>query len=279
MIRKTHVFSISMLLLLASVPVVFAQSDLGSQLAELASLKDRIKDPDTRTRVDAFHRVWSIAIASDNADAKLMALDLIREPVASASDHIRIPAVYAIVEIANRSTDPKVKRTAIASLREPMIAAQLPIRAAAIDAINSIICSSESSDVALEALQLLGGPVRSGNNGVRIPAINAVIHAVEHASDDRAANAALDMLTAPLDSMAMIGGMEVRLMAVVAVERIGVNAIDVATKAKAMGMMQLYAGKSLWEPEAKKRAAEAAARIQASMNKKPKAPPPSTQST
>jgi hypothetical protein len=59
--------------------------------------------------------------------------------------------------------------------------------------------------------------------------------------------------------------MEVRLMAVVAVERIGVEASETAAKAKAMGVLQSSINRESWEPEARKRATEAVASIQASM--------------
>jgi hypothetical protein len=59
--------------------------------------------------------------------------------------------------------------------------------------------------------------------------------------------------------------MEVRMMAVVAVERIGVDASTTATKARALGMLRSYAGKSIWEPEAKRRAEQAATAVQNSM--------------
>jgi hypothetical protein len=62
--------------------------------------------------------------------------------------------------------------------------------------------------------------------------------------------------------MAMIGGMEVRMMAVAAVERIGMEATGTAVKAKAMGLMRSYAGKSGWETEARNRASLAATVIE-----------------
>jgi hypothetical protein len=210
--------------------------------------------------------VWTIALQSDRSEVKTLALDLLAEPVRSASDHIRMPAVYAIAEIANSTSDPQVKLKALNTLREPIVAAQLPIRNAAIDAVNSIMRAPSGDDVTLAALSLLGEPIRSGNNGVRIPAINALMRVVERSQDDRALNVALNTLTSPLDSMAMIGGMEIRLMAVVAVERIGTSATQVGTKARAMGMLQSYANNGTWEPEAKQRALEAAAAIQKTMN-------------
>jgi len=73
---------------------------------------------------------------------------------------------------------------------------------------------------------------------------------------------ALDALAGPLESGAMIGGMEVRMMAVVAVEKIGLHATGVGSRAKAMGMLQGYAAKDSWEPEARRRARDAVAAIQ-----------------
>lgn len=250
-----------------------SQSTLGAQLAELNSLKENIKSSDTRTRVDAFHRAWSIAVASDDTNVKLLALDLMKEPVGSASDHIRMPAVYAIAEVANSTTDLSVKSKALSTLKEPAVAAQLPIRLAVVDAVNSMLCSQTTASLAMEAVQLLGDSVRSGNNGIRIPAINAVTHIAISSRDDRVFNTTLDLLQGPLDSMAMIGGMEVRMMAVVEVERLGVYAPEIGTKAKAMGMLQASANNSQWEPEARHRAAEGAAQVQNSM----KQPPPANQ--
>lgn len=244
-----------------------AQSDAAAQLAELEPLVNKVRHADTRVRVDAFHRVWTLALSSGSSDVKLRALDLMSEPAGSASDHIRMPAVYAIAEIANSSPDGRVKQKALATLREPMRASQLPIRIAAIDAVNSIVRAGNRGELASAALALLGEQVRSGNNGVRIPAINAVMRTVEKCPDARACNEALDLLQSPLDSMAAIGGMEVRMMAVVAVERIGVEASEPGTKAKAMGLAQAAAGKSGWEPEAKKRAQDAATHIQNSMKR------------
>jgi hypothetical protein len=40
---------------------------------------------------------------------------------------------------------------------------------------------------------------------------------------------------------------------------------EAAAKGKAMGLLQSYVGKSTWEPEAKRRAAEAVAAVQNSM--------------
>lgn len=262
--HKLHLFFVAFVTLILTGSTL-AQNSTMTQLAELIGLKDKIKNADTRTRVDAFHRVWTIALESQSPEVKMTALGLMAEPVGSSSDHIRMPAVYAIAEIANSTNDAQVKMKALSTLREPVVAGQLPIRIAVVDAINQIRWNT-AGDLPLEAVKLLGEPLRSGNNGIRIPAINAIVRTVEQSNNDRAYSAALDQLVAPLESAAMIGGMEIRMMAVVAVERIGMEATEVTTKAKAMGMMQSYANKGGWEPEAKKRAGEAAMKIQNSMS-------------
>ena len=122
----------------------------------------------------------------------------------------------------------------------------MPIRDVAIDAVNSIAGSGTNGDVALAAIRALAEPIRSGNNGVRIPAINALVRAVHGKRDVDASAAALDLLVAPLDSSAAIGGMEVRMMAVAALEKIGRDATDVGTKARAMGLLQAYATRGNW---------------------------------
>ena len=53
------------------------------------------------------------------------------------------------------------------------------------------------------------------------------------------------------------------MMAVAALEKIGRESADTGTKAKAMGLLQAYGSRSGWEPEARKRAQEGAARIEA----------------
>jgi len=259
---KASAFTIVLITIVASALAQTDQSTLAAQMAELNGLKDKVNSADTRTRVAAFHRAWTIALASDDSRVKILALELMKEPVGSASDHIRMPAVYAIAEIANSTSDLTVKSKALATLKEPMVAGQLPIRLAAVDAVNSMMCSATSAPLALEAVQLLGEPVRSGNNGIRIPAINAVAHVALLSKDDHVFNAAIDVMQEPLHSMALIGGMEVRMMAVVEVERLGMSAPDIASKAKAMGLLQSCANNDLWEPEARSQAAEAAARIQ-----------------
>ncbi len=224
-----------------SPSVAAGQVAVGTSLAELIALKSKVGNAETRVRVDALHQVWSIALGSDSRDVKLTALDLLTEPVGSSSDHIRMPAVYAIVDIAGSSRDVEVQRRALAALAEPLGAEQVPIRNVAIDAVNAIVASAERGQVAVAAVAALGPPARSGNNGVRIPAINALVRAVKGSGSDQASQAAIDLLVSSLDSSAMIGGFEVRMMAIRAVETIGVDASGIATKAKAMGLLQSYA--------------------------------------
>lgn len=252
-------------LLLVASPAVPQDAAVATQLAELISLKDKVGDADTRVRVAAMHRVWTIGVASTARDVKLNAVGLLAEPVGSASDHIRMPAVYAIADIAGSTGDVEVKRRAISTLREPLLASQVPIRDVAIDALNTIVMGGPGADVALAALDVLAPAVRSGNNGVRLPAINAVVRAVGGSQSDRACQVALDLLVAPLESEAMIGGLEVRMMALWAVERVGLHAAEVGTKARAMGLLQAYAAKGGWEPEARARAQQGAAAIQNSL--------------
>jgi len=234
------------------------------EIAELISLREKVASPDTRTRVEATHRAWALGLATSDPEIKIAALQLLAEPVGSASDHIRMPAMYAMAEIANSSADTKVKTRALELLAEPLRADQVPIRDVAVDVVNSIVNSADRGAIALAAVHALGEPVKSGNNGVRIPAINAIVNAVRGSHNEAAYEAALGLLAAPLDSNAMIGGMEVRMMAVAAVERIGVESSAADAKGKAMGLLQSYAGKNTWEPEAKRRAAEAVAAIQSS---------------
>jgi hypothetical protein len=196
---------------------------------------------------------------------KLASLGLLTEPAGSSSDHIRMPAVYAIAEIANSTDDPDVKIRALKALAEPLQASQVPIRDVAIDAVNSITRAAKDSEVAIAAVRALAPALNSGTNGVRIPAINAVVRAAEGSRSARASQAAIDALIPALESQAMIGGLEVRMMAIYAVERIGRDASDVATRAKAMGLLQAELSRNSWEPEAKQRAQEAVAVIERSL--------------
>src|SRR5262249_39279443 len=237
------------------------------QIAELISLREKVASPDTRTRVDATHRVWAVGLATADPEIKLTALQLLAGPVGSSSDHIRMPAMYAMAEIAGSTADTKVKTRALELLADPLRAGQVPVRDVAVDVVNDIANSADRNAIAPAAVRALGEPVRSGNNGVRIPAIYAVVNAVRGSHNEAAYLAALDVLSATLESNSMTGGMEVRMMAVVAVERIGVESTETGAKAKAMGILQSYAGKGGWEPEAKRRAEEAVAAIQNSMKK------------
>ena len=253
---------ISLIVAGAALPAMAQSSTDALQLAELTSLKGKVGSADTRTRVDATQRVWSVGVANGRSDVKLAALALLLEPVASSSDHIRMPAMYAIVEIAGTTADVAVKEAALNALAAPLRSEQVPARDVAIDAVNGILRSGRTSELAPAALKVLAPAVGSGNNGVRIPAINAVVRAVAGSQNVSAYNTALDLLLEPLGSSAMIGGMEVRMMAIVALERIGVDAQDVGTKAKAMGLAQSYGARSGWEAEARKRASDAASAIQ-----------------
>ena len=261
MIRLNVVAGLSVVLL--SVVSAAAQTSTVGQLAELVALKDKVGNADTRVRVDALHRAWSIALASSDSEVKVTAIGLLLEPIGSSSDHIRMPAAYAVAEIANSTDDPRVKTRALGALAEPLQSTQVPMRNVAIDALNGITRSGRSGEVALAAVKALAEPIRSGNNGVRIPAINALVRAVEGRGHTASYQAAIDLLVAPLDSNAAIGGLEVRMMAVAALEKIGREATDIGTRAKAMGLLQAYGSRSGWEPEARKRAQEGAARIEA----------------
>jgi hypothetical protein len=139
--------------MLSTVPMG-AQSSVTGQLAELVALKDKVGNADTRVRVDALHRVWSVALASGDPELKVTAIGLLTDPVGSSSDHIRMPAVYAIADIANSTDDPRVKVRALGALAEPLQASQVPIRAVAIDAVNSITRRGQTGEVTLAAVRV-----------------------------------------------------------------------------------------------------------------------------
>jgi hypothetical protein len=230
---------------------------------ELASQSQFVKSADTRTRVAATHRVWNLGLAAPDSENKIRAIQLLREPVDSASDHIRMPAVYALAEIANSSKDPAVKSAALVALRPPIVSGQVPIRDVAIDAVNSIVAHARKSEIANHAVGLLSEPAQSGNNAVRMPAINAMVNAVVGSDVSAAAERAIDvLLSGPMASTSPIGGMEVRMMAIHAIEKIGLDSTDPRVKTKAMVALETAAGRGSFEPEAKERAKEAAGRIQ-----------------
>jgi hypothetical protein len=55
------------------------------------------------------------------------------------------------------------------------------------------------------------------------------------------------------------------MMAIAAIEKVGLGTADVGAKAKAMGLLQASASRTAWEPETRARAQDAAAKIQASV--------------
>lgn len=264
-IRPLHVAAVALLAALLSVRTLSAQVADAEQLAELTRLTTAIKNIETRIRVPATHRVWSIGRTSSRTDVKLKALSLLEDPINSASDHIRMPTIYAVAEIAASSTDMAVKVRALQALRRPLDAGQEPVRLAAIDALNSIVRSGTTAALGKTAVALLAGPVRSVTNGVRMPAINALVRSVEKSGDAAAYDAALDHLGEPLKSMAATGGMEVRLMALAAVECIGMDAAAIEVKSRALGIAQSFATDRGGEDESRARAKEAATAIRATI--------------
>ena len=75
MIRLNVVAALSVVLL--SVVSATAQTSAVGQLAELVALNDKVGNADTRVRVDALHRVWSIAFASSDSEVKVVAIGLL----------------------------------------------------------------------------------------------------------------------------------------------------------------------------------------------------------
>lgn len=245
-----------------------AQKELARALADLTALKGKVGNADTRTRVAAMHRVRLIALSLSEPEVKLRAIELLLEPVGSSSDHIRMPAVYAVAEIANSTTDTTVKVRAVNAMAEPIKAAQAPIRNATIDALNTISLKGPiDGSVAAAIVAVLKPVINSGVNGVRMPAINALVQAVVGRMNPAASSTAVELLREPLNSSAAIGGMEVRMMAIAAVETIGIDVTDIQVKAKAMGLLETYADKDSWETEARARARDAANRVQATISK------------
>ncbi|HEX4997617.1 MAG TPA: hypothetical protein VFY29_05300 [Terriglobia bacterium] len=233
---------------------------------ELRSQTELMKSADTRTRVDALHRVWNLALEAPDSENKIRAIRMIVDPVNSSSDQIRMPAVFALAEIANSSKDPAVKIVAIHALRGPIGSGQVPIRDVAIDAINNITANARKSEIALAAVILLHEPLESSNNGVRIPAINATVNAIVGSDNSAAAEQAIQyLLDGPMAAQAAIGGMELRMMAIHAIERIGMDSADSRVKTKAMVALEAGATRGSFEPEAKQRAKEAATRIQSAL--------------
>lgn len=265
MAKRFAIFIILSLLLLSS----YGAPQTGSAMTELTSLQPKVANLDTRTRVDALHRVWSIGLASPDPEVKLKALQLLAEPVGSSSDHIRMPAVYAMADIATSAEDVRVKVRALELLAEPLQASQVPIRDVAVDAVNLITKPGSPAEVIMAAVHALGYPIKSGNNGVRMPAMYALLYVVKGSNNDAAYNAALELLSVPLASNAAIGGMEARMMAIGEVERIALEASATGTKANAMSILRSYRTSAFWEPEAKRRAEDAATTIQNTLKPAP----------
>ena len=86
--RRTFCGWMLVVMVLVAVPAR-AQVAVANALADLTALRSKVGSPDTRTRVDATHRVWSIALAQADSSVKLMALDLMREPINSEIINVR----------------------------------------------------------------------------------------------------------------------------------------------------------------------------------------------
>jgi hypothetical protein len=241
-----------------------AQSELGREMELLEAQRSNVNNSQTSVRVAAMYAIKDIALTTMHSPVKVKALSLLEGPVGSASDHIRLPAVYAIAEVANSADDPDVKLKALQSLAEPFGSEQLVARNVATDGLNLIMSHVDKTqasavDVMTTALNLLLRAADSGNNGARMPAINSVWNTVAGCKVDRVYSLALDVLRRPIESRSMIGGMEVRFMAIEAIERIGVETKTLEIKEKAI---QLLGG----VPDTDKSRAQAATkRIYASM--------------
>jgi hypothetical protein len=253
--------------LVGTSAVVCGQAlDTPSIARELVSQTQLVKSSDTRVRVAATHRVWNLGLAAPDSENKIRAIQLLVDPANSSSDQIRIPAVYALAEIANSSKDAAVKGAALSGLRGPITSGQVAIRAVAIDAVNNITSHSRKSEIAPQVVALLSEPLDSSNNAVRMPAINATVNAIVGSDSPAAAERAIAVLSAsPLASGSAIGGMEVRMLAIHAIERIGLDSADQKVKTQAMVALEAAATRGGWEPEAKQRAKDAATKIQSSM--------------
>ena len=219
-----------------------AQSELGRRMQELEAQRSNVGSSETRERVPAMYVVKELALGTDLSPVKLKALGLLEEPAGSASDHIRLPAIYAIAEVANSTEDAEVKLGALQALSEPFASEQLVARDVAIDAVNLIMSHvdktrASSVPVMTKALNLLLRAADSGNNGARMPAIHAVWNAVSGCGVDSVYSVALDVLQRPMGSRSMIGGLEVRFMAIEAIERIGVQASSLEVKEKAIRLL------------------------------------------
>jgi hypothetical protein len=70
-VRKAGLTAAMLIPILFCADAALAQNATGVRLAELVSLKGRVGNADTRTRVDAFHRVWTIGVTSAEPEVKL----------------------------------------------------------------------------------------------------------------------------------------------------------------------------------------------------------------
>jgi hypothetical protein len=250
-------------LLLSGLPAA-AQNAVAEHTAELTSLRTAVKNIDARTRTDAIHRIWRVGVASSDLSVKKQALDMLREPIGSDFDQIRLPAAYAIAEIANSTPDGSVKTHALQQLGPVLKAGQVPVRDFAILVVDTIAGGGASQAVSGAAVTALSEPINSGNNAVRMPAIFSLVRIAGDCRYEDVCSQAINLLLRPMASQAAAGGIEVRMLAVAAMERIAVNSGSAATKGQAMGLLQSESGRR-WEPEAVRRAQAAVAAIKASM--------------
>jgi hypothetical protein len=99
-----------------------------------------------------------------------------------------------------------------------------------------------------------------------MPAVNAIVNVVVGSDSPAAAQRAIDLIfEGPLSSSSAIGGMELRMMAIHAIERIGLDSADSKVKTKAMVALEAGATRVSFEPEARQRAKDAATHVQNSM--------------
>lgn len=230
-----------------------AQTKLADEIAELTSLQKAIKSAENPIRTDALHRVWRVGVTTKEVQVKRQALTLLGEPAGSGLDQIRMPAMVAISEIARSTSDSGVRVLAIAQLQEPLQAEQVPIRVAAVGMVEAIAAGSSSVDVAKAAVNALGKPTGSGNNAVRMPAMMSLVRIVGNCTLEAACVRATELLLEPLKSQGLAGSMEVRMLAVVAMEQIAMNSASAVTKGTVIGLLQSESSKSHWEPAAKAR--------------------------
>ena len=116
---------------------------------------------------------------------------------------------------------------------EPLQASQVPIRDVAIDAVNSITRSAKGAGIALAAVRALAPAIRSGNNSVAVHQRGRARSGRQPGRQRSGGSARASHCGARLDWRR--GGMEVRMMAVTAMEKVGLAAADVSTKRRPWG--------------------------------------------